>query len=416
MQELSQPTDWLNIGQLIVGLMGCLISFILAIALFLLGLAAHVNSTLSQQAIPLFMLAGLMTAVGFLNIPSVVFAIRRLSSRPTLTSHGPSPLKLASLSLIALPFILIGGNFISQTPAAWWALPSLNVLALLIPIWWIVEFGRHNLPTGSAQRSWGLVSVGLTITPIVTMLVELVVMLGIIVLVFLAMGSSPVWVENFRQLFNQLSQSNFDLNTLDSFLQGLVSNPLVLIVLLITLGGIMPLIEELLKPLGLWVIRKQILSPAEGFSAGLICGAGFAFIESATLIAEAGAGDWALTVLMRIGTSLLHITVSGLMGWGLASAWTQKRNGRFFLSLLASVGLHGLWNTLAVVLAVAPSTSGTATLSNFLQSSMGIEVILMAVIVTALVTVLFLINRRLQKEPLAVTVPFQALPPSSSLE
>jgi hypothetical protein len=65
---------------------------------------------------------------------------------------------------------------------------------------------------------------------------------------------------------------------------------------------------------------------------------------------------------------------------------------------------------------VAPPTSGTATLSNFLQSSMGIEVILMAVIVIALVTVLFLINRRLQKEPLAVMVPFQALPPSSSLE
>ena len=121
------------------------------------------------------------------------------------------------------------------------------------------------------------------------------------------------------------------------------------------MGVLMPLIEEMLKPLALWTLRKRLLTPAEGFSAGLLAGAGFALFESATIIAQTGVGaDWSQMVMLRIATSLLHMTTSGFVGWGLASGWTRKKYGRTILTILAATGIHGLWNSLVISMALIP--------------------------------------------------------------
>jgi hypothetical protein len=116
-------------------------------------------------------------------------------------------------------------------------------------------------------------------------------------------------MDKFNQLIIQFNQSGLDPQFFESFFKELLASPLVISAIFLTVGLLMPLMEELLKPLGLWALRKRLLTPAEGFSGGLICGAGFALIESATMIAQNGGGsDWGQMVLLRIGTSLLHMT------------------------------------------------------------------------------------------------------------
>jgi hypothetical protein len=399
MQEPSNRFDWLSIGQLVVGLISCLICFILAGVLFVMGI-----SSLNQPSIyglgstVLSLLSVLVAAVGILNIPSVILVIRHLGGKTPLVQSRLNSLRLANYALLALPLILISGHFISQSSSAWLFLPLLNVLALLIPIWWIMEIGRHRLPSGSPQRSWGLVSISVTIIPVLTLLLELLVMVVMVLVIFLILSSQPVWAERLRQLSIQANQAEFDVNFLETFLQNLASNPLVITAVFVTIGGLMPLIEELLKTLGLWILRKRILTPAEGFSAGLIGGAGFALIESASLIAETGGANWLQLVLLRIATSLLHITLSGFVGWGLASAWTQKRNGRFFFSLLIAAGVHGLWNSLAILLIILPSLSGTGLLAGLFQGGMVVGLAVMASILILLAASLIAMNRHLHKE------------------
>ncbi len=45
---------------------------------------------------------------------------------------------------------------------------------------------------------------------------------------------------------------------------------------LAVISGIVPLIEEILKPIALWSLVGKDLTDQEGFVAGLLSGAGFA--------------------------------------------------------------------------------------------------------------------------------------------
>ena len=413
MQAPSTKIDWLSIGQLSVGILSCLMTFSLAGLLVFLGVSgvlAKTNSLMDITAV--FMLAGLIAAVGILNIPSIVLAGRSLSGKQFEPGIETSPFRLASFALISLPVCLLGGQWITQTTLAVWLLPWFNILALLIPIWWLVEFGRRQLPLGSSQRSWGLVSISLGVIPLITLLAELIVTVLVVLVVFMKLSVEPVWMDKFNQLIIQFNQSDFDPQFFASFLKDLLASPLVITAIFLTVGLFMPLMEELLKPLGLWALRKRLLTPAEGFSGGLICGAGFALIESATMIAQTGGGsDWGQMVLLRIGTSLLHITASGFVGWGLASAWRQKKYGRTMLTILAAAGVHGLWNTLAILIVLLPFITSTSAPTVLTQGSLGVGTFIMASILILLAIALFLMNRRLRRETQS-SPPEVILPPS----
>ncbi len=54
--------------------------------------------------------------------------------------------------------------------------------------------------------------------------------------------------------------------------------------------------------------------------------------------------EWGVVVAARIGTGAIHILTAGLMGWGLASSWRDRRYGRLPLIYLLTVGIHGLLN------------------------------------------------------------------------
>lgn len=79
---------------------------------------------------------------------------------------------------------------------------------------------------------------------------------------------------------------------------------------------------------------------------GLLSGASFAIVESLNASADATI-SWPIIVSVRAGTSILHMTASGLVGWGIVSAFQEKRYGRFFAAYLSAVLIHGIWNASA---------------------------------------------------------------------
>jgi RsiW-degrading membrane proteinase PrsW (M82 family) len=117
---------------------------------------------------------------------------------------------------------------------------------------------------------------------------------------------------------------------------------------LAAISGFVPLIEEAVKPVGLWFLAGRGLTPQEGFVGGLLSGAGFAFFESLGIAGSYSSENWTTLVLARAGTSLLHITTTALVGYGLAGAWQQRRFVRLGAVFLSAVALHGLWNALSI--------------------------------------------------------------------
>ena len=102
----------------------------------------------------------------------------------------------------------------------------------------------------------------------------------------------------------------------------------------------------------MWLLLGRNPTPAQGFAAGLLSGAGYALFENFSLGAGAGE-EWAMVVVVRIGTSLIHILTTGLLGWALSLVWTEKRYLRLGLSYLLAVAIHALWNGMVIITAIS---------------------------------------------------------------
>lgn len=86
---------------------------------------------------------------------------------------------------------------------------------------------------------------------------------------------------------------------------------------------------------------------------GVMAGAGFSFVEAVMTSAAIPTEGWAITMLMRGGTALIHGLASGLMGLAWQAAMVQHRTGRFLGYAAAAVGLHGAWNAVVILGALA---------------------------------------------------------------
>jgi RsiW-degrading membrane proteinase PrsW (M82 family) len=127
----------------------------------------------------------------------------------------------------------------------------------------------------------------------------------------------------------------------------IVLNPIVLVSFLVIFAIIVPIVEEVFKPIGVWMFASRLKSPAQGFALGALSGAAFSLVE--TFGSSGQTTDWAGLLTVRIGTSILHITSTALMGWGIALAWQHRQYGKLFLIYLGSCTLHGAWNASALL-------------------------------------------------------------------
>ena len=125
---------------------------------------------------------------------------------------------------------------------------------------------------------------------------------------------------------------------------------------------IVPLLEELLKAAGpaILIARRQrggmmptkSLGPPMGFGGRR----GYAFTENMFNTQSAVAnfeGVFSLlgaAMLLRAGTSLMHMIATGTIAVGWYYALVSKRPTRLVLFLLAALTAHGLWNTSALLL------------------------------------------------------------------
>jgi hypothetical protein len=154
--------------------------------------------------------------------------------------------------------------------------------------------------------------------------------------------------------------------------------PVVIAAALALVAGIIPLIEEAVKTIGVGMMAYRRPALPQAVLWGLAAGAGFAIAEG-LLNTTGGLGAWLPTVLLRIGTTLLHCLTGALMGL----AWYQLRSGqgraRSLGLYLTSISIHGLWNGLALVMALLSldALGADTTSSGQLMAGLGTLAILL---------------------------------------
>lgn len=176
----------------------------------------------------------------------------------------------------------------------------------------------------------------------------------IIMVVFLAVGLFALGVlppEWLRQAPQALTNGEVPFPTgVEDLLEWLT--PSLLLVGLAFVGGLVPLVEEVTKTLGVGLAGFWIRpSPARAFLLGVASGAGFALAEN--MLNGIFVGPlWGLGVLARLAATVMHCATGGLMGWGWGQWWAGRRPWRLPLAFVGAVTLHGLWNACSVGLAL----------------------------------------------------------------
>lgn len=340
---------------------------------------------------------GMLSAtIGVLNIPAFIISINRL--RNNEKNHiKESLLPSANIFLIIWLFIVIAGFFISRSETWTILLAPLTITAILIPIWWLVEFSRRGLPRSTKLREWGTLTISLTTTPILTLLVELVLIIIVITAVIIGLGFQMGVSGQTLSIIEDLTLLQGGIEQLEQVLFELMQEPIIATAIFLTIGLIAPLIEEFFKPMALWFLLNRPITESEGFSLGLICGGAFALLESAGLVIQMSPHEWLVAISLRVVTSVLHIGLSGLVGYGLTRSRQKKQYGFGLLYIFAAAALHGAWNSLALFSGFSSSIFAREINMSKPSYSTIIPIVLMICLLISIIMITSKINRKLKK-------------------
>ena len=298
-------------------------------------------------------LAGAAIWLGVLLLPSAGLAFLRLIGTPVrsdfLSQRG---LRLAGLAIFLFPVILFLGNWAAQQEGfASLAFPIFHVIATSLPVGWIIYLAVRGLGIGSPQRTWGIFNAGLVLGPAIILALETIVMIAALFLIGVFILSQPELVDELSaltRLFEGYPNTLPNPEAILAIVGPYLTQPATMIGTLIFTSLLVPLIEEAFKPIGVWFLLSRRISPAMGFAAGALSGAGFALFEN--LLLSANIDSWATLQVARMGTAIVHTLATGLMGYALARAWQRRKIGQLLGTYLGVVLLHGTWNAFSMLM------------------------------------------------------------------
>jgi hypothetical protein len=163
-----------------------------------------------------------------------------------------------------------------------------------------------------------------------------------------------------------------------------------------------------LKPIGVWLLAGRRILPSAGFAAGALSGAGYALFEN--LLLTANSETWATVQIARIGTSIIHILTTALVGYALAIAWQRRRYWQLLGVYLGAVLLHGAWNAMSLLMTFGQidqslnNAGRWSSLSNLAPYAMG------ALAIFSLAVLVWFNFRLRRKQAGKLTTPSDQLP------
>jgi hypothetical protein len=246
----------------------------------------------------------------------------------------------------------------------------LTILVIAVPIWVLLGVGTTALDFGPRWRAWSIFGLGMTLGPLLMLIIEGVAAVIFVIIAMIVIFSKPDVLSEISRLATLLkNETNPDV--ILPLIAPYIINPGVIVMVLSFFALVVPIIEEALKPLGIWLFARKIETPAQGFALGLLSGAAYALVES---LGASGQSDvnWVAVVTVRAGTSLLHITTTGLMGWAIVAAWREKRVLRLMATYATVILIHGLWNASAIgagIAAVADSLGGSSNMMSMVPAA-----------------------------------------------
>jgi RsiW-degrading membrane proteinase PrsW (M82 family) len=322
-----------------------------------MALLAEGNQRLAGTTLSLSIL-GLTAGLG---LPLAWHAWRAMQGRPSSTFRPRSPWPLVGAFLLAVTAGLAVLE-LELLPAL--LFPPLHLVAALTPPLLILVLVARGLGGAGRWRDAVLqLSSGSFLATPLAFLVEGAFLFGLLVLLMAWLALQPGGQEMLQALSDRLAE-NPSLQDPEVLLP-LLTSPGVILATLLIIGLLVPVVEELVKAVGVVLVAYRRPNAREAMLWGLAGGAGFAMVE-ALFNTTGSLPTWAPTIVLRVGASVLHCAAGALMGL----AWQQllvRRSWAPALGLyLAAVAMHAAWNTVTVGVAflslgtLSPEGAGVA--------------------------------------------------------
>jgi len=372
-----------------------------SVFLIVVGLIAGVGALVTYMThqsveIPSIIFSFVYGFEGLVIGVAAFFSILKFIQKPYADQSTSTRLTIWNLvlgGLITAAVLLLGSWVNERASINWILLPVLTIPAVAMPIWILIKFGAQKLPLGPRWQVWSMLGLGMTLAPLIIIIFELAALIVIGILIVIYLAAQPDLASQMQQLAEQLGRLQPDSPEIINVIKPFLTKPITIILIFLYFSIIVPMLEELIKPLGVWLFNKQIESVAQGFAFGALCGAGYALSE--TFGVSGQVDQWSTLLLMRIGTGLLHVTASAIMGAGITAALRQRRYLFLLGSYMLSVLLHGSWNAAAIAYSFSISGFMDEIQSHsWIKTGALFGMPLMSVI---LVSLLFFNNRRYRK-------------------
>lgn len=303
-----------------------------------------------------FSLSVLALSLGF-GSASAWHAWHASQGHPSAPFQPRTPWFLFLLFLVAS---VLGQAVLSYSVVPTLLFPPLHVAASVLPPLFILAVVGRALRGVTTWRHIVLqVSSGIFLAAPLAMFLEIVA----IALIATAASTGLALQAGGQELLVAASSYLQDPALLQNpgiFVQSLLT-PTIIAAVVVLVTGLIPLVEEVVKTIGVGLMANRRPTLPQAVLWGLAAGAGFSIAEG-LLNSTGGLGAWLATIVLRLGTTLLHCFTGALVGVAWYQLFTQQRWARGLGLYLASVATHGLWNGLAAIMAVLSLTvTGSGT-------------------------------------------------------
>jgi hypothetical protein len=276
----------------------------------------------------------------------------------------------------------------------------LNLITLVLPIWILIRIALRGLESGSPELRWGTFTIGMTVVPLLIGIAEVMVILAAGIAGVFWIALNPDWVNAIESISTRLMYTN-NPEAITRIMAPYLYNPFVIGTVLVFFSMLIPIIEEIIKPLGAWLNPNKLATPRQGFVIGVLGGAAYALAESLGMSPGIPEASNFLSIV-RAGTDLVHVVTTGLMGWALISAWRERKYTQLGITYFLVIVIHGTWNALALSSAAQIAIDYLPNPSRWVQSLPTVSAVGLVVLSIMNLSILLVMNRRLNSTAMLV--------------
>ncbi len=189
------------------------------------------------------------------------FVFQKTLQKPSAdreTFFNLSVWQILLIVILASLAILIGSWVGNLKTVSLLVLPFLTVPAVVLPLAILLTLGTRDLSLGARWQFWSVLGLGMTLTPFLLFVLEIVTGILFFLGIMVYVSTQPELLYQLQALAQQIVVLGPQSETARDLILPWLTKPGAIFTVLLYTALFVPAIEELFKPLGVWLLGNKL--------------------------------------------------------------------------------------------------------------------------------------------------------------